>query len=394
VERESSVAASPARFPLLRYPYSWEDPAVDRLALNIRSTDDVVVITSGGCNVLDYLLAGARRVDAVDINPAQTAILELKLAAIRTLEHRDVFSLFGVGHLPDARSVYVARLRRHLSPTSQRYWDTRIALFEARRSFNFRGALGTAAWLFNLYTRHVAGLAAPFASLLASTTVDEQKAIFLETIRPRLWGRLPRLIFGRRALQRVLGLSGSAKTELEGQTQRGLVQFYFDAFDEVMCTVPLAQNYFWQVFFAGRYTPEACPEYLKEANFVRLRQLLDRVTVHTTSIVDFLTAHRRPVGCFVLLNQMDSLASGRGNARALLSRQWEHILRLAAPGARVIWRSTAPATPFVDDTLVKVDGATRRVGDMLSYRRALADRLHAMDRVHLYGGFHIADLNP
>ena len=42
----------------LLYNTCWEDPALDRIALKLTSTDRLLVITSAGCNALDYLLAG------------------------------------------------------------------------------------------------------------------------------------------------------------------------------------------------------------------------------------------------------------------------------------------------------------------------------------------------
>lgn len=53
----------------LVYNACWEDPAVDRLALNIHGDDTMLVITSAGCNILDYALTGPRRIHAVDANP-------------------------------------------------------------------------------------------------------------------------------------------------------------------------------------------------------------------------------------------------------------------------------------------------------------------------------------
>jgi S-adenosylmethionine-diacylglycerol 3-amino-3-carboxypropyl transferase len=57
----------------LVYNTCWEDPAVDRQALDLSSDDRMLVITSAGCNVLDYALAAPRRIFAVDANPRQTA---------------------------------------------------------------------------------------------------------------------------------------------------------------------------------------------------------------------------------------------------------------------------------------------------------------------------------
>jgi S-adenosylmethionine-diacylglycerol 3-amino-3-carboxypropyl transferase len=46
----------------------------------LRDQDNLLVITSAGCNVLDYTLTGPRRILAVDANPRQNALLELKFA--------------------------------------------------------------------------------------------------------------------------------------------------------------------------------------------------------------------------------------------------------------------------------------------------------------------------
>ena len=64
----------------LVYNQCWEDPAVDHEALRRRPDDRVLVITSAGCNALDYALSGAS-VLAVDVNSRQNHLLELKRAA-------------------------------------------------------------------------------------------------------------------------------------------------------------------------------------------------------------------------------------------------------------------------------------------------------------------------
>src|SRR6202035_5395519 len=81
----------------LIYNTCWEDPALDRVALNLQADDRVLVITSAGCNALDYLLAGAGEVNAVDVNPIQNALLELKVAGLRALEYESFFDLFRRG---------------------------------------------------------------------------------------------------------------------------------------------------------------------------------------------------------------------------------------------------------------------------------------------------------
>ena len=85
----------------LVYNTCWEDPAVDRQALHLGPQDTVMVITSAGCNALDYALQGPAKVYAIDANPRQNALLELKMAGIRKLGFDDFFAIFGSGFLPD-----------------------------------------------------------------------------------------------------------------------------------------------------------------------------------------------------------------------------------------------------------------------------------------------------
>src|SRR3954469_17869552 len=87
----------------LVYNTCWEDPRLDRVGLKIERTDNILVITSAGCNALDYALCEPNHVFAVDMNPRQNALLDLKIAAIKTLDFEDFFRLFGYGFHPEAR---------------------------------------------------------------------------------------------------------------------------------------------------------------------------------------------------------------------------------------------------------------------------------------------------
>lgn len=84
----------------LVYNTCWEDPRLDREVLGLGGEDELVLITSAGCNALDYALDGPRRIHAVDMNFRQNALLELKLAGIRNLEHDEFFAIFGDGEPP------------------------------------------------------------------------------------------------------------------------------------------------------------------------------------------------------------------------------------------------------------------------------------------------------
>ena len=160
----------------LVYNTCWEDPRLDRVALDLGSDDRIVMITSAGCNALDYALCEPSRIDAVDLNPRQNALLELKIEAIRRLDYDDFFSMFGRGRLPDAKRIYDDTLRKGLSAWSQEYWDRWIKFFDSRRRpFYFRGTSGAFARMLNAYADRVLHMRSHMEALLEASSLDEQR---------------------------------------------------------------------------------------------------------------------------------------------------------------------------------------------------------------------------
>src|SRR5437762_4108562 len=80
----------------LVFTHNWEDPESDHAALKIKGNDTVMAITSGGCNVLGFLLFDPAMIYSIDINPTQSWLLELKIAAIKSLGFEEFISFAGL----------------------------------------------------------------------------------------------------------------------------------------------------------------------------------------------------------------------------------------------------------------------------------------------------------
>jgi S-adenosylmethionine-diacylglycerol 3-amino-3-carboxypropyl transferase len=375
----------------LVYNACWEDPRLDRVAMKLKPGDHVLVITSAGCNALEYALDEPDRIDTVDVNPRQNALLELKLAAIRRLEYEQFFDLFGRGRLPEWPVLY-KKLRGDLSPSALKYWDRKGKFFHGggRSSFYFRGSAGTFAWGMNGYIDRVAKMRGDIEELLAADSLDEQREIYFAKVKPVFWGPLIRWTLRRDAAWSLLGVPRAQRSQLEKYYPGGIVQFVEDRLDEVFTRMPLNDNYFWRVYMTGRYTPECCPAYLQRHNFERLKSgLVDRIHVHTKSVLEFLNTNTKPLTHLVLLDHMDWLAERHHD---ILQEQWQAIVDRSVDGARILWRSAALQVEFVDPIEIQLGGRTHRLGDVLEYHTELAERLHVQDRVNTYGSFYIADI--
>jgi len=366
----------------LVYNQCWEDPAVDREALRLRPEDRVLVITSAGCNALDYALTGAR-VLAVDVNPRQNHLLELKRAGIRALDFESFFELFGAGGSARTREIY-AGLRHALPEPSRDHWDKEIRLFEpgrARgRSFYYGGTSGLVALAAKVWLRHGARLWGLVERLLDARSLEEQKGLYRAEVRHRLLSEGFLRLVGSPAVMPLLGVPEPQRRMVAG-SPGGFPGYLRDCLDHVMSVALLRENYFWSVYLTGSYSRESCPRYLQRASFGRLKGgLVENVRTFTGTVTGCLARETEPITAFVLLDHMDWLA----DHPRLLEEEWAWIFRLAGPGARVIFRSGGRDELFLPLSVLR----------RLLFERERAEELHRRDRVGTYASFHIARLAP
>ena len=168
------------------YAFTWEDPRVDHRLLNIGKDDVILAITSAGDNILDYLQKNPRRVHAVDLNPNQNHLLELKVACYSALGHRDMWKIFGDGKHAQFRELLISKLSPHLSSQAFQYWLEHSQTFTSTSGHGLyetggsRHAIRMVRWLFNIF-----GLQGEVRKLCEAQTIAEQREIW-----PRIRGVL------------------------------------------------------------------------------------------------------------------------------------------------------------------------------------------------------------
>ena len=376
----------------LVYNTCWEDPRLDRVALEFAPDDNVLVITSAGCNALDYVLTEPNHVYAVDMNPRQNALLDLKKSAIKNLEFDDFFKLFGEGHLPNAPAIYKDKMRSSLDPWAQTFWDSKIKWFSnKRRTFYFRGTSGTFARMLKVYTDKMINVRDHLDELMNADSVEEQETIYEQHLREKFWSGLMKFTLNRDTTLSMLGVPKAQRRQIETQYEGGIIKFIQDCMESVFAKLPMKDNYFWRVYMNGKYSRECCPEYLKEPNFVKLKNgLTERISTHTDSVQGFLEKHDGTISKFILLDHMDWLSD---HFFPMLESEWQAIVDKAAPNSRLIWRSGGLRTDFINQVKIHRNGELQKVAPMLKLNTELASELHPKDRVHTYGSFYIADLS-
>ena len=365
----------------LIYNTAWEDPRLDRQLLKLDRDSRVVMITSAGCNALDYLLDDPAEIHAVDMNYRQNALLELKQALLRKGDFDELFEMFGFGAHPEYAAVY-GNVRRALSEPAQKFWDKRIGFFNPtslKKSFYFHGTSGIAAYVMGNALFKLRPNVKNFATcLLDARSLQEQREAY-ELFEREVWGPFSNWLLRQPTLMTLLGVPRPQIKLIQDSYAGGLTAYVKDKLRHVFTELPIADNYFWRVYMTGSYTLGCCPNYLKQENLPTLQSRVSRLKTYTTTVSSFLREHPGNYTHFVLLDHQDWLAA---HDTAALLDEWELILANSAPGAKIIMRSAGLDLSFVPAS----------IHAKLRFFPERTEALHQLDRVGTYGSFHYAEV--
>lgn len=366
----------------LVYNTCWEDPRCDRSLLELNSKSRVVMLTSAGCNALDYLLDDVVDIHCVDLNPRQNALLDLKRAFFKVSDHPHLFDWFGHGATAEARPYYFDVLRPALGPTyGGAYWDKHWKYFDGRglrKSFYWHGSSGTVAWMVVSWIEAQPNGKKLIAQMFNARDLDEQR-YWYNRLEPIMLNRLVRWFVRRHIVQSMLGVPKSQQYLAAVQYPDGMAGYVRHCLRHVFMQLSLHDNYFWRLYFEGHYAPDCCPNYLKPEFFDILKQRADRISTVHGSLSDFLTKKPGAYTHFVLLDHQDWLAA---HHRPALEEEWDLLLENAAPGARFLLRSASPELDFLPE----------KVGRYIRFDLAAAQAAHAVDRVGTYASTWIGQL--
>jgi S-adenosylmethionine-diacylglycerol 3-amino-3-carboxypropyl transferase len=357
----------------LVYNTCWEDPRCDRAMLQINERSRVVVLTSAGCNALDYLLDNPQDINCVDLNPRQNALLQLKVAMLQGTDHATLFDFFGNGASTQAKAV-LERVSPLLPDSySQQYWQRNVDYFAGkglRPSFYWRGSSGTVAWLVRKWLQTQPEARRIAQQLFEADSLETQRTWYAE-LEPRFLNRFVRWFVQQHVVQSMLGVPKSQQQLAAAYFDDGMVGYVRHCLRHVFTTLPVRDNYFWMLYFYGKYTPECCPNYLRPENFDLLRERSVRLKTHTTSLSGFLKANPGQYTHFILLDHQDWLAA---HLQPALKEEWELILANSAPDAKVLLRSAAFDIDFIPEF------ARQRI----AFDRPAAEASEKQDRVGTY----------
>lgn len=367
----TTEAAARADFSRIRYAQVWEDADILVEALDIQPTDTVVSIASAGDNALALLGAGASRVIALDLNPAQLACLALRVAAYRTLDHRGLLAL--IGSRPESaagRHALYRQCRPALDRDAQAFWDAHPEAIAGGI-----GGAGKFEHYFRLFRTRVLPLVhrrTTVEALLRGGTHAEREAFYAERWDTWRWRLLFRLFFSRFMMGR-LGRDPAFFKYVEGSVADRILQRTRHA----LTALNPAENPYLHWILTGTHG-RALPWALREENFDRIRSRLDRLEWHLLTIEAFL-ARERPVGTRIDKANLSDIFEymSEANTANLLAT----LAAASRPGGRfAYWNMLAPRR------------RPPALADRLEPRDDVAAPLFARDKAFFYSALVVEDV--
>ena len=362
---ETGSARDRVAWDTIRYASVWEDADVLCEALAPRAPGGrLLSIASAGDNALALLTLDPAEVVAVDLNAAQLACLELRVAAFRALDDDELLPFLGVGASRAPRTDLYRRLRPALGAGARTFWDAHPELVE-------RGVVHVGK--FERYLRTFRRVVLPMVhrrgtleGLLRPAEIAEQRRFYREEWDTRRWRLLFRLFFSRAVMGR-LGRDPALFDHVAGDGAERILERTRYALTEL----PTSSNPYLVYIMTGSFRSAALPRYLRPEHRQTIRDRLGRLSWRRGAAETVLGEFDG----FNLSDIFEYLAPGEHERvyRALVAR--------AQPGARLVyWNMLAPRS--------RPDSLRTEVREL----EALSRELHARDRAWFYQALHVDEV--
>lgn len=357
--------------PAVVYSNVWEDPELNRVSLKVQPGQNVLSITSGGCNSLCLLLEDPAKLISIDLNPAQLAMLEFKRAAIMELDYDDFIEsmgtpfLFKPGKSPEYRIELYNRIKKHMPAYAVQFWDE-------NQNHIRHGIMmcGKVEKFFKIYRTLLGFLYSKedLMSLFKAENLEKQREAYA-TFRKKRWNALHRLLLNRAVLSLVKGAHSFAQVDFEDfagnlnvKRTRGMTRFFNP------------DNYFMCLLMLGaHYHENGMAPYLLRENYPKLKANIGRLEIFMGTIGDVLK--KDGPGSYDRFNLSNIFEWMTNEVFNGIIRE---VLELARPGSRMAWRYT-----FARPRELDAENLSRLV-----YEPELSEQLFNQDRAFIYESFH------
>ena len=254
-------------FDFIRYANCWEDADILVEALDVRENDRVLSIASAGDNSFALLAQSPELVVAVDVNPVQLFLCELKKAAFTLPDHYAFLEFLGFVAGQKREKTYNS-IKHLLSKDAQFFWHHHTHLIE-------KGVIMQGK--FERYFSFFRGGILPFVhsksaihKLFSEKSEHDQEIFYNKKWNNRRWRTLFKIFFSKY----VMGKYGRDPEFLK-EVKVPVSEFIFNKAEKHLMKQQAQHNLYLHHIMTGHFEPQY-PYYARREHFETIRKNLDK----------------------------------------------------------------------------------------------------------------------
>lgn len=312
----------------LVFTHNWEDPESDHAALKIKKNETVLAITSGGCNVLGFLMFDPEIIYSIDINPAQSYLLELKIAAIKSLDFDSFIMFSGLKECKHRLELY-EKIKPVLSKDALVFWDQNTKIIT--NGFIMNGRFERFILLAGKFINFLQGKKRVLG-LLTEKSKSEQEIYYDNIWDTKRFHFMFKILFNKRILAKR-GLVADYFYFDDGS--KSFAESFYNRSKKAFRNIPVKGNYFLFLYLLGKYKNEyEVPAYLQRENFEVLKSRIDKIKIVTAEAQNWIDSMpNSSIDCFALSNICELMSENETN------RMFDSVYRTSRNEGRVIFRN-------------------------------------------------------
>ncbi len=259
------------RHDYIRYANCWEDADVLLNALSAQEGAKIISIGSAGDNSFSLLTTKPSIVVAVDVNPVQLKVIELKKAAFKTLNYNEFLSFLGFIDSVDRRDLF-EKVKTHLSDDCKMYWTINYSFIED--GLIYQGKFEKYLLTFGKKVVPLIHSKKKVDELFKEKSTEEQKSFYYNNWGNKRWKTFFKIFFSRW----LMGKMGRDPAFLK-EVDINVSDFILQMAEKHLCDVSCQQNYFLHYMFKGNFG-NTLPHYAREENFNTIKTAIDKLVIH------------------------------------------------------------------------------------------------------------------
>ncbi len=269
-------------FDFIRYANCWEDADILVEALNVQPGDRVLSIASAGDNSFALLAQNPELVVAVDVNPIQLHLCELKKAAFHLDTHYDFMEFLGF-EMGRKRVNTYKMIKKHMSREAQLWWDENTHLIE--KGVILQGKFERYFRFFRSRLLPLIHSKKTIAALFLEKSETGQEIFYREKWNTWRWRLFFKIFFSRT----VMGKYGRDPEFLK-EVQVSVSEYIFSKAESHLVKKDAQENIYLHHIMTGHFEPRL-PYYARQEHFETIRKNLDRFVVFNGYAEDAIRAH-------------------------------------------------------------------------------------------------------